>query len=189
MPGLTVTEKQHWKDRIAARIARRVEAIKAEHPALFDRINREAHAEALRSLGLAAGYAELEAVRAEEAALARRRKRAQRALLAALRGVPIEEVPDGFGIKYGVDLPLPVEAAEALGKRQAAHRERLLAEDPVGREVGRLEAEEDRLPDVVFLATSPGAIKQLWRKVEELLGDEPTGLERAALAIEPVKEG
>jgi hypothetical protein len=50
MPGLTVTEKQHWKDRIAARIARRVEAIKAAHPALFDRVDRAAHAEALRSL-------------------------------------------------------------------------------------------------------------------------------------------
>jgi hypothetical protein len=119
------------------------------------------HAEALRSLGLAAGYAEREAVRAEEAALARRRKHAQRAMLAALKGVPIEGVPDGFAIKYGGDLPLPHEAAEAIVKRQAAHRERLLAEDPVGREVGRLEAEKDRLLDTVFLATSPGAIEPI----------------------------
>jgi hypothetical protein len=189
MPGLTVTEKQHWRDTIAARIARRVEAIKGAHPALFDRVNRAAHAEAPRSLGLAEGYAELEAVRAEEAALARRRKHAQRAMLAVLKGVPIEEVPDCFAIKYGVELPLPVEAAEAIARRQAAHRERLLAEDPVGREVAQLKAEKDRPLDVVFLATSPGAIKQLWRKVGELLGDEPTPLEREALAIEPTEEG
>jgi hypothetical protein len=189
MPGLTVTEKQHWTDRIAARIARRVEAIRAEHPALFDRVNRAAHAEALRSLGLAEGYAELEAVQAEEVALAGRKKRAQRALLAAVRGTPVDEVPDSFGIRYGGDLPLPHEAAEAIARRQAAHRERLLADDPVGREVARLEAEKDRLLDVVFLATSPGALKQLWRKVGELLGDEPTPLEREALAIEPVEEG
>jgi hypothetical protein len=189
MPGLTVTEKQHWKDRIAARIARRVEAIKAEHPALFDRVNRAAHAEALRSLGLAAGYAELEAIQAEEVALARRKKRAQRAMLAALKGVPVEEVPDCFAIKYGIELPLPHEAAEAIVRRQAAHRERLLADDPVSRVVGRLEAEKDRLLDVVWLATSPGAIRQRWRKVGELLGDEPTPLEREALAIEPVEEG
>jgi hypothetical protein len=189
MPGLTVTEKQHWRDTIAARIARRVEAIKAQHQALFDRVNRAAHAEALRSQGLAEGYAELEAVRAEEAALARRKKHAQRAMLAALKGVPVEEVPDGFGIKYGVDLPLPVEAAEALGKRQAAHRERLLAGDPVGREVARLEAEKDRLPDVVWLACSPAQIRALWSKVAAVLGDEPTDLEREALAIEPREEG
>jgi hypothetical protein len=55
--------------------------------------------------------------------------------------------------------------------------------------VGRLEAEKDRLLDVVWLATSPGAIRQLWRTVGELLGDEPTPLEREALAIEPTEEG
>ena len=101
MPGLTVSEKQHWKDRIAARIARRVEAIKAEHPALFDRIKREAHGQALASLGLSGPYAELEVVQAEEAALTRRKKRTQRAMLAALKGVPVEEVSDNFGVRYG----------------------------------------------------------------------------------------
>jgi hypothetical protein len=30
--------------------------------------------------------------------------------------------------------------------------------------------------------------KQLWARVGELLGDEPTPLEREALAIEPTKE-
>ena len=189
MPGLTVTEKEHWKTRIAARIEKRIEAIKAQHPALFDRVKREAHAEALRSLGLAEPYAELEAIQAEEAALARRRKQAQRAMLAALRGVPLDEVSDSFSVRYGIELPLPLEAAEAIAKRQAAHQEQLLADDPVGREIARLEAERDRLLDTVWLATSPTQIKQLWSKVAELLGDEPTQLEREALAIEPVKEG
>ncbi len=40
MPGLTATEKNHWRDRITARISRAVERIKARHPALFDRIAR-----------------------------------------------------------------------------------------------------------------------------------------------------
>ncbi len=30
--GLTVTEKEHWKDRIARRIDKRIEAIFAEEP-------------------------------------------------------------------------------------------------------------------------------------------------------------
>jgi hypothetical protein len=188
MPGLTVSEKQHWKDRIAARIARRVEAIKAEHPALFDRVKREAHGQALASLGLSGPYAELEAVQAEEAALARRKKRAQRAMLAALKGVPVEEVSDAISVRYGNELPLPQEAADAITKRQAAHQERLLADDPVGRQVAGLEAEKEGLLDVVWLATSPAQIRALWSKVGALLGDEPTGLEREALAIEPIKE-
>ena len=176
-------------DRIGARIARAVERIKAQHPALFDRVKREAHAQALGSLGLAADYAELEAIKAEEAALARRKARAQRAMVAALRGVPVEEVTETIGVRYGSELALPTEAAEAITKRQAAHTEQLLADDPVGQRIARLEAERDGLLDTVWLATSPSQIRALWSKVAELLGDEPTPLEREALAIAPPAEG
>jgi hypothetical protein len=189
MPGLTVTEKNHWRDRIAARVGKAVERIKAQHPALFDRVKRQAHAQALESLGLTDSYAELEAIKAEQAALARREKRAQRAMLATLRGVPIEEVADGYHMKYGIELPLPSEVAEAITRRQAAHTEQMLADDPVGQQIARLEAEKDNLLDTVWLAASPSQIKQLWTKVSELLGDEPTPLEREALAIAPPPEG
>jgi hypothetical protein len=189
MPGLTVTEKNHWRDRIAARIGKAVERIKAQHPALFDRVKRQAHAQALESLGLAASYAELEAIKAEEVALSRRKTRAQRAMVASLRGVPIDEVTETLGVRYGSELPLPTEAADAITRRQAAHTEQLLADDPVGREIARLEAERDGLLDTVWLATSPSQIRTLWSKVAEMLGDEPTPLEREALAIAPPPEG
>jgi hypothetical protein len=188
MAGLTVTEKEHWKSRIAARIERRVEAIRAQYPALFDRVRRESHAQALQSLGVTEPYRELEAIKAEEASLERRRRRAQRSMLAAVRGVPIEEVSDYINVRYA-ELPLPQEAYEAIAKRQKAHQEELLAGDPVGREIARLDGERERLLDVVWLATSPAQIKQLWGKVAELLGDEATSLEREALAIAPAKEG
>jgi hypothetical protein len=188
MPGLTVTEKTFWKDRIAARIAKRIEAIQVAHPALFERVKRQAHTNALESLGLAEAYAALEQFQTEEAALARRKRRAQRSMLAAIRGLPIEEVPDSFSIRYGGESPLPIEAAEAPTKRQAAHQQQLLGDDPIGREIPRLEAERDQLLDVVWLATSPVQIKLLWSKVGELLGDEPTRLEREALAIAPIEE-
>jgi hypothetical protein len=189
MPGLTVTEKEFWKGRIAARIEKRVEAIKTQHPALFDRAKREAHAQALESLGLAGSYRELESIKNEEAVLARRRERLQRTMLAVLRGEPIEEVSEYMNIRRGVELPLPHEVYEAIVRRQRAHEEQLLADDPIGQEIARLDAERERLLDVVWLATSPAQIRTLWSKVGELLGDESTQLEREALAIEPVKEG
>jgi hypothetical protein len=187
MPELRISEKNHWRDRIAARIGKAIERIKAQHPALFDRVKRQAHAQSLESLGLTDAYAELEAIKAEQAALTRREKRAQRAMLAALRGVPIEEVADGYQMKYGIELPLPSEAAEAITRRQAAHSEQLLADDPVWQQITRLEAEREGLLDTIWLATSPSQIRALWSKVTELLGDEPTPLEREALAIEPVQ--
>ena len=188
MPGLTVTEKSHWRDRIAARIAKAVERIKARHPALFDRIAREAHTQALTTLGLADAHAELEAIKAEEAVLARRKKQAQKSMIATLRSVPIDEVSDSFSVRYGSELGLPHEVAEAITRRQTAHQEQMLADDPIGREIAKLESEKDSLLDTIWLATSPTQIRQLWTKVGELLGDEPTTLERDALAIEPVKE-
>jgi hypothetical protein len=177
-----------WKIRIAARIDKAAERIKARHPALFDRLTRQAHVHAVASLGLAEAHAELETIKAEEATLARRKKQAQRAMIATLRSVPIDEVSDNFNLGYGNDLALPREVAEAIGRRQAAHHDQLLSEDPVGREVARLAAEKDTLLDTVWLAASPTQIKQLWTRVAELLGDEPTTLEREALAIEPAKE-
>jgi predicted transcriptional regulator len=56
MPTLTVTEKAFWKDRIAARIDRARDRIRAQHPSLFERVRREAHEQALASLGLADAY-------------------------------------------------------------------------------------------------------------------------------------
>ena len=159
MPGLTVSEKQHWKDRIAARIARRVEAIKAEHPALFDRVRREAHGQALGSLGLSGPYAELEAVQAEEAALARRKKKRSGPCSRRSRASRSTRSPTRSASATGPNCHYRVEAAEAVGKRQAAHQERLLADDPVGREVAGLEAERDGLLDTIWLATSPAEVR------------------------------
>jgi hypothetical protein len=98
-------------------------------------------------------------------------------------------VTDSFCVRLGGELALPYEVAEAITRRQGTHQDQLLAEDPVGREIARLEAEKDRLLDTVWLACSPSQIGQLWARVGELLGDEATTLEREALAIEPAREG
>jgi hypothetical protein len=52
----------------------------------------------------------------------------------------------------------------------------------------RLRSEKDNLLDVVWLATSPVQVRQLWSRVGELLGEKPTDLEKEALAIKPLGE-
>ena len=47
----------------------------------------------------------------------------------------------------------------------------------------RLRQERDNLLDTIWLATSSQQIKDLWKKVVVLLGDEQTHLEKEALAI------
>ena len=72
MPGLTVTEKQHWKERIARRIDKRIETIGAKEPNLMDRISRIGRQKALESLGLADMQAELDAIEEQEKEIERR---------------------------------------------------------------------------------------------------------------------
>jgi hypothetical protein len=173
----TVAEIQHWQGRIARRIDRQVEALVASAPGLLERIRHQARQRALQSLGLAELHADWENIAAQQQELTRRRRQALRALLATLRRVPLAEVADDTaGSAYD-------EVRQALQRRQAAHARDLLAEDQIGREVVRLWQEQEHLLDAVGLARAPRQIKVLWSKVLELLGQEPTALERAVLAL------
>ena len=182
MANLTVAEKNHWKVRIEARINRRIEAILAGEPGLMGRVLREATARALASLGLAELQAEIDQVAEAKAALDRRDRRARRAMLARVRGVDVEDVEERY---YG---SLDPEVNGAITRRQALHEDEILAGHELGRQVVGIRAEKDRLLDVIWLATSPVQVRQLWAKVGELIGDEPTQLEREALAIPPAGE-
>jgi hypothetical protein len=177
MPSLTVTEKEHWKERIARKIDQKIEAIAAADPGLLERISGQARQHALRSLGLADMQAELDAVTAQRKELDQWERQARQAMLAVLRRVPVEEVADPY---YGCGHP---HVTAAVQKRQAVHEEELLAGDERGREILRLRREKDNLLDTVWLATSPQQVKELWKKVVELLGGEQTALQREALTI------
>jgi hypothetical protein len=175
MAGLTVTEKEHWKDRIGKRIAKRIETISARDPDLLTRMQRDAERLACQSLGLAALQDELAAIKKQEDELERRESGIHQAMLAVIRRVPVEEVEDARG--YGPHQ----DVTAAIQKRRAVNEEELLARDPLGREILRLRQEKDNLLDTVWLATSPAELKQLWAKVTELLGDDQTQLQKDAL--------
>jgi hypothetical protein len=176
MPTLTVTEKEHWKERIARRIDKKIEFLTASEPALLDRIRDEARQRAVRSLGLAAIQAELDTLQAQKQELERRERQAQRALLATVRRVPIEALEDY--VHYSQS-----EISSALQRRQSLHEDELLAEDPLGQQILHLRQEKENLLDTIWLATSPQHIKELWTKVVDLLGDDQTVLQKEALAI------
>jgi hypothetical protein len=182
MANLTVSEKNHWRDRIAAKIDRRIEAITASEPGLLDRVKREARARALDSLGLTEFEDELDQIAKEREALEKREQHARRTSLARIRAVDVEDVEIRY---YGCRDP---EVDAAIKRRQAIHEDEMLAAHEVGRQMLRLRVEKDRLVDVVWLATSPTHVRELWRRVGKLLGDEPTELEHEALSIPSVDE-
>lgn len=182
MAGLTVTEKEHWKDRIARRIEKRIEAITAGDSGFFGRVEQQAHQRALESLGVADQQAELEAIGQEQQALARREEHVRRSMIATVRGVAVEDITDACSYRYNQEVERAVE------KRKAVHEDELLAESELGQQVLRLRSEKEELLDVVWLATSPKQIKELWAKVADLLDDEQTQLQKDALNIPPLDE-
>jgi hypothetical protein len=179
MPGLTVTEKEHWKGRIAKRIDKRIDALVAAEPNFFDRVHRAARERALDSLGLAEWQAELDAIAREKENLERCERRLHCTMLAHVRGVPFEQIEERYYGRHD-------EVDRAIARRQAAHEDELLAESDLGRQILRLRQEKENLLDTVWLAASPANIKSLWEKVGQLLGDDSTPLQREALAIPAV---
>src|ERR1700687_4454460 len=83
MPSLTVTEKEHWKERIGRRLDKKIEVLCASDPGLMDRIQEQASQRAVASLGLADMQAELDAIDKQKQDLENREWHAHCAMLAA----------------------------------------------------------------------------------------------------------
>ncbi|GAF68185.1 unnamed protein product, partial [marine sediment metagenome] len=126
MSGLTVTEKEHWKKRIARRIDKRIETITAGDPNFFDRIERDARQRALESLGLAENQAELDEIQRQKETLEKREKRLHKAMLARVRGVEPDDLDDYFSYRHDS------EVDNAVKRRKAVHEDELLAESELG---------------------------------------------------------
>ena len=76
-------------------------------------------------------------------------------------------------------------AAHRPWKSRTLTEEERLAANELGRQVLRLRAEREGLLDAIWLATSPSQVRAFWQRVGELLGEEPSRLERAALPRRP----
>jgi len=179
--GLTVTEKEHWKERIERRIDKRIEAVWAADPNLKERIDKEARQKAMESLKLADLERECEAVEEQKKELETRELRLTRQKLAVVRGVPLDVVEDHVSYHAAQEIEL------AVGRRETVFEQELLAAHEIGREIVKLQEEKENLLDTIWLATSPAQLKTLWTKVAELLHQNTTLLEQEALAIPPVE--
>jgi hypothetical protein len=180
MSHLTVTEKEHWKQRISRRIDKAIEAIYAAHPDLKSRIVEAARAEALRSLGLTQLQQQIDTIEESEKRSTKQKEATYKQMIAIVIGKSVDDVP------YHYYALRPNEVTVAIERRQAVHEEELLARDPQGKRILALRREKEELLDTVWLATSGKQIKELWQSIAELLSDEPTELQTQALRIEPV---
>jgi len=181
--AITVAEKTHWRDRIAARIDRRIETLVAKtDPTLLQRASEEARKKAYESLAIQAQQQELEAIQKEKEEFERRERRLLAEQRAIINGTTVEqELERGGYYRYDSDVE------NAVKSRAKALEADILAESDVGKQVLTLRDEKDNLLDTVWLATSSSQIKELWEQVNTLLEVTPTALEETALKIAPIE--
>ncbi len=171
MPALLLRDGAFWRARLARRLRRRLADLADHHPLLLARARRLARQRALQALGLASVQHELDAIAAQRRALARRERRAHRAMLALVRRVPLAQVA---GLRFRGPHP---EVRAALRRRRRACEAEVLAEDEVGREVLRLRRERAALAETLALARAGPRWRRWWRRALALLGQEPTPLQ------------
>ncbi len=180
---LRVSEKTHWKERIAKRIDQRVETLVAKQdPTLLQRVTEQARANAYESLGISAQQRELDAIEKQKEEMQRRERRLRAEQRAVLNGTTVEDELERGG--YGRYDHVVEDAVKARAKALEAD---ILAESDLGKQVLTLHSEKDNLVDTVWLATSSSQIKELWEQVNSLLELKPTPLEEKALSITPVE--
>lgn len=177
--ALTVTEKEHWKNRISRRIEQAIEATYASSDAGFlERVNEEARKRAIESLGLTDLKAQLAKLEDESKANELAKKATHKKMMAVVRGCSLEELDYVHYCGGG-------EVNGAINVRRDIHRKEVLAESVIGRQILELEKEKEELLDTVWLATSGKQIKELWEGTLKLLGQQSTSLQSEALRIEP----
>lgn len=178
MAGLSETNRGQLRDRIAARIDKAIDRLKAEVPTLAGRVEREARAVATKSLGLDKLLLRKEQIEEEEKKLTAETQLIERTLVALVRGVPVKSVEHFYRTADEVDA--------AILTRQRVHEDKLLGQHPIGKKIIELKEEKDNLLDTVMLATSNTQVKEIWQHVDDLLGETPTKLQKAALRMTPV---
>jgi hypothetical protein len=182
--GLTLGEKTHWRDRIAKRIDRRIEVLVAKQdPILLQRVAEQASARAFESLGIAAQQRECEALKKQKEEIESRHRQLRAEQRAVINGTSVEAELARGGYYARPDH----EVEQAVKARAKVLEADILAETDLGKQVLSLRREKDNLLDTVWLATSCGQIKELWREVNALLELSPTTLEEKAICITPLE--
>lgn len=177
--SLTVKEKEHWKDRISARIERAIEGLyRREGLELRKTVQQQSRQRVLDQFGIREAYEHAQSLDVEIEALSSQRRK----VLAN-----VNEQLEGLGHAFGYHAGY--RDLEQFIERQAKLLERdVLQDTELGRKIVRLKDEQEQLLDTVWLATSSTQIRQLWQDVNAVLEDEPTPLQQQALTYEPVSQ-
>lgn len=180
--GITVTEKEHWKQRIEKKIQKRIDTLVAtQQPNYLDSVEREAREEAIRSLGIEKYREKLAHIQSRIEKLEKERDEVKAMEVVAVTGCSQQEATAHPGHRYYCPVEKVITQAKGIAIRT------IMASDSLGQTILALRDEQEELLDTVWLSTSSKQIRELWVNVTELINDQPTVLQQAALDTEPAE--
>lgn len=180
--GLTVAEKEHWRERIASRLQKKIDRLYDSDPQLTSQMAELPKRRALKSLGLASFLDEIKKRKSDIEDLEREIESLQKDAVEQLTG----DRPDHIYCGYGRTDLLPTDCDSSISKRVEVERVKMLESSEVGRQVLAIQEEQENLLDTVWLATSPKQIKELWDKLSSVVDEPLTPLQKQAQSIEPM---
>ena len=171
---LTITEKNHWKERIEAKIDNKIKRLEATDPDLFKTTKKRSRTQLLKDQNLTSEYDQLVSLDERIGKLNTELTQIAEKLYIAIKGKPMH-----YG-RYDLDaVDCEIESRTRL------FEEDYLCESKLGSEIVRLRREKENLLDTIWLATTNRQIKELWTQTTDLLGEEPTLLQKQAIEAPP----
>ncbi len=148
--ALTITEKQHWKDRIESRISKRIKRLKSGNHEFFSEISEKAKQQAIAQSKLAKDFDRLAVIEKTESELENEKE----VLLVQMHNKLIGKSYASYGVRDRI--------STRINELQREIEDELLGESDIGREIASLLAEKENLLDTIWLATSPRQVTELW---------------------------
>lgn len=181
--SITVTEKEHWKERISQRIERAIEElVERTDPTFLDKIAEKAQELAIEALGGKELLSELNQVNEKHKKIAEEIEHLEVSLIAIAKKHLTKEQRSRY---YGKDFCM-WENVVLTHQRRVEND--LLSKEPLGRQILKLRNEQESLLDTVWLSTSTTQIRNLWKNVMELVSGEVSELQKNVLSRPAIKE-
>lgn len=173
--AISISEKQHWKERIEKKIKQRIHALKSQNPALFTEAEVVARTTAIDSLGIGDDLDQIEKLKSKIETLETQKKEKCISIIGRLSGEPaMRGYYSDYEFRNSLDNLLKTHIQKKLDD--------FLQASPLGREVAKLESEKENLMDTIWLATSSRQMSDMWTKVLKLIDEESTDFQREILA-------
>lgn len=180
MSRLTITEKEHWKERIETRIGKAIQAVEAKDPKLRQSIKDRADLEAHRLLGSLESYLRYQEAEKQLESLKEEISGLEESMFRSVLGNALKYESNSYRLRS--------DFWSLINKSSARIEVEILKESELGRQIATLIEEKESILDTVWLATSSTQIRDLWSRVSQIIGDDATPLQKQIIAQESASQ-